>query len=164
MRLGHESASRIGKTIPLVQLIDLKKCKLSGVCETFDKCKFQRHNRPERPEESKNATKVLDLVHGDVQGPIKNLCASGARYLISLLDDSSGPSMLILLRYTDESREALKEMISQMENNTGHSVKRLRSDRASELLSRSIQSWLREKVFAHEASPDYSPESNVKAE
>lgn len=164
LRLGHASSSTMEKTIPLVQGMCLKKCELNDVCETCELCKSRRHPRPARSEESKNETKVLDLVHCDVQGPISIDCASGARYFIPLLDDASGLSMVRLLRSKDGSAAALKEMIAQMEKTTGRSVKRLRSDNATELLSKKFQGWLREKGITHEKSPAYSPESNGKAE
>lgn len=163
-RLGHASEGMITKTIPLVQGIDIKKFKLKGTCTTCRLSKSRRQPRPPRSYESKKATEILDLVHCDLMGPISNKSISGARYFLPLLDDSSGLSMVRLLKTKDESTVALQEMIALMEKTTGRSVKRLRSDNASELLSNRFQNWLRERGIQHETSPVYSPESNGKAE
>lgn len=127
-------------------------------------CKSRLQRRPARSQESKDASKVLDLVYCNVQGPFSHNCAIGARYFIPLLKIASGLSMLRLLISKDESAAGLKEIIAQMENTTGRSVRRLKSDNATELRSNKFQSWLQEKGIIHETSPAYSPELNGKEE
>lgn len=61
------------KTIPLVQRMCIKKCGLNDVsemCKLCKLCKPRRHLRLARSDESKNATKDPDLIHGDVEGAI----------------------------------------------------------------------------------------------
>lgn len=145
LRLGRVSSSTMKKTVPLVQWMCIKNCKLKYVCKTCELCKSRRHLRTTKSEESKNATKALSLAHCDVQGPISNDCASGARYIIPLLDDASRLLIVLLLRSKDGSGAALKDMIAQMEKTTGCSVKWLRSNNATELLSKKFQVWWREK-------------------
>lgn len=81
-----------------------------------------------------------------------------------LLDHASGLSMARLLRSKDESAAALKDMIAEMEKTTGRSVKRRRSEDATELLSKKFQGWLLEKRIIHEISPAYSLQSIGNAE
>lgn len=98
-------------------------------------CKSRLQPRPQRSNESKNSTYVLDLVYCDMQGPISNPGMTGARYFIPLLDDASGLSMVRLTKKNWYSTEAVKEIITQMDNLTSQNVKHLRGDNASELLS-----------------------------
>lgn len=102
------------KTIPLVDGIGTDNVKLDDICGTCEMCKSKRKPRPTRSEEYKNAKDVLDLLHCDLHGPITNPCISCSKYFLPLLDDASGISMVRILNSKDESRQALKGMITQM--------------------------------------------------
>ena len=163
-RLGHASSSTISKTIPIVKGIDLTNSKMNVKCPVCTTFKSKRKSRSSKPEDEKEKTEVLALLHCDIQGPITNPSQSGFRYFVPLLDDASGLSMITMVKRKSEVAKVVKDMIQKMERLTGKVVKRLRSDNASELLSTSFKQWISEKGITQELSPPYSPESNGKAE
>lgn len=99
------------KTVPIVSGMDLEKYTLNNVYDTCQLCKSKHHTSPIRSAESNISTEVLDLVHCDFQGPIKNPRMSGGRHFLPLLDDVGGLSMVRIMVTKDESSTSLKEMI-----------------------------------------------------
>lgn len=81
-----------------------------------------------------------------------------------MLDDVSGYSVVRVLKSKGDSGEGLKEIIAQKKPATGNTVKRLKSENATELLSGIYQKWLRSTDIAYELSPLLSLEYNEKAE
>lgn len=86
--LGHVGHNTVRHTVPLVRGIHLQKV-LNVHCEDCKKGKSTRHPRPEPESESKMATEPLDLKHSDFVGPMKVGSCGGARYYVTLYDDSS---------------------------------------------------------------------------
>ena len=170
-RLGHASETVINKTIPLVNGIDLKKCKDLSPCKCCLEGKSKRDSRIPASEESKQATKPLDLGHADVVGPTRHPSLGGARFFIPLIDDAGGISLVRFLKRKSESSQAIKSMVTELETvfnvRVKHltvSIKRLRTDNAKEFLSHDFLQWLQERGIRHETTSSYSPESNGKAE
>lgn len=93
-------------------------CELKGFFEPCQVCKSRRQPPHERTKKSKKATKVLDLVHCNVQGPLLNHGKSETRYFIPLPGDPSGLSMVRLMRSKSKAPNASKEMKAQMEKMT----------------------------------------------
>lgn len=89
---------------------------------------------------------------------------SGAWNFLALQDDTNGLSLVGLLNSKDESPIALNEMIAQMDNTTGNSVRQLSSDNATELLGKRFHDWLCQNSITHDTSLAYAPESNGKSE
>ena len=138
-------------------------------CEPCKVAKSTRSQRPSASEESKAATKPLELVHCDVVGPIRHPSHNNSRYFIPIYDDCTGASLVRFLKSKKESPTSIKEMILEFERAHGCKVKkvlvkRLRTDNAKEFLSSNMKKWLTEKGIVHELSAPYSPESNGKAE
>ena len=138
-------------------------------CEPCKVAKSTRSQRPSASEESKAATKPLELVHCDLLGPIRYPSHNNSRYFIPMYDDCTGASLVRFLKSKKESPTAIKEMILEFEKAHGCNVKnlvvkRLRTDNAKEFLCSNMKKWLAEKGIVHELSAPYSLESNGKTE
>ena len=116
-------------------------------------------------------------MHADVVGRINSEYIAGKRYFILLYEDSSAVSLVRFLRYKSEAGRAIKEMISDLETlRKGRvkqlviteydveRVKRLRTDKTKELMTKEFGKWLQERGIQHELTAAYSSESNGKAE
>ncbi|KAL0378784.1 UNVERIFIED_CONTAM: hypothetical protein Sradi_3183900 [Sesamum radiatum] len=78
---------------------------------------------------------LLDLVRTDVCGPLNTPTRGGYSYFITFTDDHSRYGYVYLMRYKSEVFGRLKEYILEVENQTGHKIKILRSDLGGEYLS-----------------------------
>jgi hypothetical protein len=69
----------------MVDGMNLKEVPLHHVCEACIEGKQQRTSSPK--DEATKASKLLELVHSDVCGPMKTTSCGGARYFVTFIDD-----------------------------------------------------------------------------
>ncbi|KAL0394986.1 UNVERIFIED_CONTAM: Transposon Ty2-B Gag-Pol polyprotein [Sesamum latifolium] len=81
------------------------------------------------------ANSLLDLVHTDVCGPLNTLARGGYSYFITFTDDHLRYDYVYLMRYKSEAFGRFKEYKLEVENQIGHKIKTLRSDRGGEYLN-----------------------------
>lgn len=79
-------------------------------------CLMSKQTRKQIPlKSSYSATKVLELVHGDLCGPIQPETASGKRYFLLLVDDFSRYMWVYFLKTKDEALNAFKNFCTLVE-------------------------------------------------
>lgn len=83
-------------------------------CSNCSVMKSTRANRPMKETNLKQETEPLQLLFSDVVGPIHNPSFGGCHYFATLIDDSSGYSMLRCMPTKNGGSDALKEMITGM--------------------------------------------------
>lgn len=78
--------------------------KITQPKNVFDGCLLSKQTRKQFPKQTNyKSTKVLELVHGDLCGPISPVTASGNRYLFLLVDDFSRFMWVYFLKNKDET-------------------------------------------------------------
>ena len=90
------------------------------------------------------AKDVLEIIHSDVCGPFSEMARGNFYYFITFIDDLSRYGHLFLMKNKSESFERFKEFKAQVENQTGKSIKTLRSYRRGEYLSTEFIEFLKE--------------------
>ena len=108
------------------------------------------------------ATKILDLVHSDLAGPIDPVARDGFKYAINFTDDYSGMIFVYLLKNKNDSVLALEKFLA--DTAPYGSVKCLRTDNGSEFSCKEFESVLLKNRVKHEYSAPYSPHQNGTAE
>lgn len=73
-----------------------------------------------------HSTEVLQLLHGDICGPISPSMPSGNRYFLLLIDDYSRYMWIVLLPSKDATSAAIKCIQAAAEHRTGKLVRALR--------------------------------------
>ena len=89
-RMGHLNVKSLKKLPSLVSGLDLSHVKAAPSSLTCEGClegKQQRHSFPQGG--ATRATKLLELVHTDVCGPMKTMSMGGARFFLTFIDDYS---------------------------------------------------------------------------
>ena len=95
-----------------------------------------KQRRAPFPQAAKGrAQGLLDLVHGDLCGPIEPAMAGGKRYFLLLVDDMSRYMWLSVLRSKDEAAGAIARFQARVETETGRRLRALQTDRGSEFTS-----------------------------
>ena len=82
-----------------------------------------------------HAAEALELVHGDLCGPITPATPGGCKYFILLVDDCSQYMWLQLLTSKTEAAEAVKKFKACAEAESGKKLHVLRTDRGGEFTS-----------------------------
>ncbi len=122
-------------------------------------CVLGKGSRQPIPKKSHSrATKLLELVHSDVNGPLEVPSLGGSRYFVTFIDDYSRWTSLYTMKTKSETFECFKKYHASAERHTGAKIesvnvikrtrktaeelKPLRTDNGGEYLSDSFKSYL----------------------
>jgi hypothetical protein len=131
-------------------------------------CKGCVHGKQQRTPFPKDggtrASELLELVHTDLCGPMKQTSFGGAKYFITFIDDKSRKTFVYFLKTKDEALARFKEFKALAENQTGKRIKTLRSDNGGEFISKTFNQYLISCGIQRQTTAPYSPEQNGVAE
>jgi transposase InsO family protein len=165
-RLGHTNYEKIKemKEKEIVYGLGPHNFKLNGKidCECCQIMKPTRLKFDKGPRE--RAEGLLDLVHTDVCGPIREQTLGGASYIVTFIDDASRKSEVYTIRNKSEVFEVFKDYKLRVEKETERNIKILRSDNGGEYCSNEFEEYLRSKGIKHENTTVYTPQQNGVAE
>jgi hypothetical protein len=157
-RLGHLNMASLTKLEKMVNGMNLKEVPLHHVCETCIEGKHQRTSFPK--DEATMASKLLELMHSNVCGPMKTTSCGGARYFVTFIDDFSRKTHVYLLKGKGEVFEKFKAYKALVNNQTGMKIKTLRSDNGGEFVSKKFDNFLHECGIQRQTSAPYTPQQN----
>lgn len=144
----------------MVDGIKIDDCGIKQQCEVCLKAKLTRLPFPK--QSLSKSSKVLDLVHTDVCGPMQTTSPSGKRYILTFIDDFSRFTMIYLLREKSEVKEKFKEYVAMVKNKFSCKPKILRSDRGGEYFG--AAEYIRSEGIQIQYTAPYTPEQNGVAE
>jgi len=159
-RLGHISEKRINK-LHKEGYLDNYDYESYETCESCLKGKMTKSPFIGSGE---RASELLGLIHTDVCGPMKIQSKGGYSYFITFTDDMSRFGFLYLMKHKSESFEMFKRFRSEVEKQTGKSIKMLRSDRGGEYLSNNFIDYLKENGILSQWTPPGTPQHNGVSE
>ncbi|XP_073363375.1 uncharacterized protein [Aegilops tauschii subsp. strangulata] len=128
------------------------------LCDSFLAGKQRRASFPQAAKGRANG--LLDLVHGDLCGPIAPATAGGKRYFLLLVDDLSRYMWLTLLTTKDEAATAIKHFKAEVEVETGRKLRLLRTDRGGEFTSATFTTFCAEEGMGRQLTAPYSPQQS----
>ena len=134
--------------------------------ELFDSCLAGKQRRLSFPKAAKyRATDArLELVHGDLYGPITPATNGGQRYFLLLVDDCSRYMWLQLLMSKDKAAAAIKNFKMRTEAESCKKLHVLRTNRGGEFTSVEFGAYCADQgVMRHHTTP-YSPQQNGMVE
>ena len=106
------------------------------------------------------ATHPLELVYGDLCGPITPITPAHKRYVFVLIDDFSGYMWIILLKEKSEAFDKFKYFKNVPELETGATIKTFRTDRGGEFGSHEFNLYCNENGITRQLTTPYSPQQN----
>ncbi|KAJ9520596.1 hypothetical protein QJQ45_007467 [Haematococcus lacustris] len=171
-RCGHASFSVLTRMQRegMVHGVPVKRAAFAeAACSTAicPGCAMGKQHRRVHFDLSTNAqpvTAALGLVHMDVCGPMPHVGRDGSRYIATFLDEHTGLSVIQLLPSKDLVPAAIQRVITELETQSGHRCKALRSDNGSEYSNKTLRDWCSSKGIQQQFSAPYCPEQNGKAE
>ena len=93
-------------------------------------------------------TKVLELVHTDLCGPMEVESMGGSNYFMLFIDDYSRMTWVFFLSYKSEALGLFKSFKAMVETQTGARLKALRSYRGGEFQSKEFKQFCEKEVSA----------------
>jgi transposase InsO family protein len=107
---------------------------------------------------------VLDLIHTDLCGPMREKTFSGKLYYMTFIDDCSRWCEVYLLNNKSDALEAFLDFKRKAENLTGRRIKALQSDGGGEYINHAFDQALSEAGIQRRTSVPYTPQQNGVAE
>jgi len=133
-RLGHVNMAALRKMAQEELMRGLPAIDHDDrLCEACLAGKQRRTSFPEQAEY--RVQQALELVHGDLCGPITPETPSGSKYFLLLVDDCSRFMWLTVLPSKDRAAAAIKEFQARAEGESGLKLGALRTDRGGEFTS-----------------------------
>lgn len=127
-------------------------------------CVTAKMTRPPFPTSSSSTTKVLQLLHTDVCGPMPTPSPGGRRYQVCIIDDHSKHKAIIPVHTKGQATDAVMALVNRWENELGVKTNTIRSDGGKEYTGAEWSAWLAAKGIRHETTTRYTPQQNGVAE
>ena len=162
-RLGHVDQRAIRDLVKkgLVNGVSLSD-KSNFFCES---CQLGKaHRLPFKKDSIKIKTKIGEVMHTDVCGPMSTESPGGSRYFLTFKDDASNYRHVYFMRHKSEVFEKFKVFEKLIRNKFGQSIKILRSDNGREFCNQKMDDYLATCGIKRETTAPYTPEQNGKAE
>jgi hypothetical protein len=102
----------------------------------------------------------LELVHGDLCGPVTPATPGGKWHFLLLVDDVSRYMWLVLLATKDEALVAFTAFQARAEAEAGRKIGTLRTDRGGEFTARSFADHCTKQGVQRHLTAPYTPEQN----
>lgn len=157
--LGHIGKQSMRAMMKDQLVMGLPNLKIEN--ETCASCLLGKHARHPFPNSTPyRATQTLELIHGDLCGPITPPTAGKNRYIFVLIDDYSRYMWSILLKEKNEALEKFIIFKRVVEEETKSSIKTLRTDRGGEFTSNEFRIFCETSGINRHLTAPYSPQQN----
>ncbi|GJZ39769.1 zinc finger, CCHC-type containing protein [Tanacetum coccineum] len=124
-------------------------------------CVVAKQMRQSFPNEAQwRASKPLELLHADLCGPITPQSTGGNRYFLLIVDDWCRYMWVYFLKSKDEALAKFKIFKAQVEMETEHKVKALRTDRGGEFNSHAFVKFCQKEGIQRQTTAPYTPQQN----
>ena len=165
-RLGHISYHTLLKMVKEDLTVGLNINGDRDIPATFcSNCEFGKLSRIPLKTGRNRATRIGELTHSDVWGPIANTSIRGARYFVTFKDDYSGYTTVYVVKRKNEVPALIRLYHALLLNETGFYMLTLRSDNGKgEYVNKKNAEWLAQHGIRHETSAPHTPEQNGSAE
>lgn len=124
-------------------------------------CMMAKQERKPFPSQACfTAKNVLELIHGDLCGPITPTTLAGNIYFLLLVDDHSRVMWVYIVKAKDEALDAFKKFRAVAEKGSINKIQVLRTDKGGEFCSRNFMSYCEETGILRNYTTPYSPQQN----
>lgn len=156
-RLGHVNAETMKTMISKELVTGLPDIIVER--ETCVSCLLGKQTRRSFPQATTyRATRLLELIHGDLCGPITPATPGQKRYVFVLIDDFSRYMWTILLNTKSEAFSKFKTFKNLVEQETKTKVETFRTDRGGEFLSHEFKVYCDAHGINRHTTAPYSPQ------
>ncbi|CAO2193121.1 unnamed protein product [Urochloa humidicola] len=158
-RYGHlhfEALRRLGTK----EMVRGTPC-VDHVEQLCDTCVMTKQKRLPFPRQASfRAKERLELVHGDLCGPVTPATPGGRRYFLLLVDDVSRYMWAVILDSKAAAADAIKRIQASAEMECGRKLRVLRTDNGGEFTAAEFASYCADEgVHRHFTTP-YTPQQN----
>jgi transposase InsO family protein len=130
-----------------------------------DVCVLTKQRRLPFPQQSSfRAKERLELVHGDMCGPVTPATPGGRRYFLLLVDDLSHYMWVVDLGSKGEATDAIRHAQAAAEAECGRKLRVMCTDNGGEFATAEFVSYCADESVQRHYSTPYSPQQNSVVE
>ena len=134
---------------------------IDQVQQVCDACLVGKQRRTPFPQKALwRSTEPLQLLHGDICGPITPATPGGNKYFLLLVDDYSRFMWLSLLPSKDAAATAIKNIQAAAERKSGKKLLMLRTDRGGEFAASDFVNYCAQLGIRRQLTLPYTPQQN----
>jgi hypothetical protein len=127
----------------------------------YDVCVLTKQRRLPFPQQSSfRAKERLELVHGDLCGPVTPATLGGRHYFLLLVDDLSHYMWVVVLSNKGEAADTIRRAQAAAEAECGSKLRVLRTDNGGEFTMAEFTSYCADEGVQRHYSVSYSPQQN----
>jgi len=127
-------------------------------------CETRKSTRKPFPGSDKITSRILEVVHSDLAGPMQVKSIQGSLYTATFVDDYSRHAVVYCLWSKDQFVVALQKFLSWAETQTSEKLHTLHSDRGGKYMAASVKDILNQRGIEHLLTMPGTPQQNGKAE
>ena len=158
-RLGHVNTETMKMMINKELVTGIPKIIVEK--ETCASCLLGKQSRQPFPQKTQyRASHLLELIHGDLCGPISPATPGQKRYVFVLIDDCSRYMWSVLLKEKSEAFESFKRFKTMVEQETKAVIQTLRTDRGGEFTSHEFDDFCKKNGIKRHLTAPWSPQQN----
>lgn len=158
-RLGHINLTTMKAMIQKELVTGVPNISVNS--EVCSSCLLGKQARQSFPQTTTyRADKALQLLHGDLCGPINPSTAGGSRYIFVVIDDHSRYMWTMLLKEKSEAFQKFKRLREVVEKETGEKITTFRTDRGGEFTSRDFDEYCEAAGIRRHLTAPYTPQQN----
>jgi hypothetical protein len=138
---------------------------IKQVDQLCDGCLTGKHQRASFTEQAEYHTKrALEIVHGDLYGPIMPTTPRGKKLFLLLVDNFSQIMWSVLLHSKDEALEAIKRVRAEAEVASGKKMSCLCTDRGGEFIAANFIEYCNQTRVRRQLTVPYLSQQNDMVE
>ena len=123
-------------------------------------CALVKYTKTSFLSSEHRATRVLDLVHSDVCGPMSIVSLRSHEYYVSFIDDYFRKTWIYFLKAKGEVFDRFQEFKALVESQTGKKIKALRFDNGGEYTSNEFEDFCTQHGIHRQFIVPYNPQQN----
>lgn len=158
-RLGHIGVETMKLMVKQELVLSIPNINIEK--ELCELCLLGKHARQPFPKSTSfHAEEPLEVIHGDLYGPITPATPAKNRYIFVLIDDHTRYMWTILLKEKSEAFEKFKTFKAMVEQQVKKNIKTFRTDRGGEFTSKEFQKFCEESGIQRHLTNPYTPQQN----
>jgi hypothetical protein len=143
-RLGHVNAQFLKKMKTAVDGVDFNDNDEASIKNCSVCAEGKQHALPFGTS-TRKTTKILQLVHSDVCGPVETVSIGKNKYFMTLIDDYSRKVFVYFLERKNQAFDKFREFKAAVENELGEKIVCLRTDNGGEYVNTEFDKFLVKK-------------------
>jgi len=159
-RLGHLHLKGMKKALSSEAIRGLPDLKIveGSIC---GECQIGKQTRMSHPRLEHQATsKVLELLHMDLMGPMQVKSIGGKMYVLVVVDDFSRFTLVNFIREKSDIFDVFKDLCTQLQREKDYGIVRIRSDHGTEFENARFDEYCTGEGIKHEFSSPITPQQN----